>query len=243
MCATSCLIRERISRGVGAMFRAVTPPASEYLRNARRLVRTLDPKTLLPWPLPSYPPLVTRCGTRFLGAIGLTQTKARLNCYKAQWALDEWLQSDDLTFLSPMQRAICGCAVLEVYSFLPSLDRVSPSILHGLTHLSKVLDHLTPEGLRAVKDAIDTLMASSKRVSLSTAEIALLRLFAVVLDALRGTGSHVDTKSIRMWRREAFIDEHERNRRMLRRLELKAAKCDRLPRQLRNAFGSAVIRR
>lgn len=225
------------------MFRAVTPPASEHLRNTRRLVRTIDPRMLLPWPLPSYPPLVARCGARFLGAIGLTESKAPLNCYKSEWALDEWLQSDDLKLLSPMQRAICGCALLEVYSFLPGLDRVSPSILHGLTHLSKVLGRLTPEGLHAVKGAIDTLLASSERVSLYIAEIALLRLFAVVVEALGGADPGVGAQSIHAWRREAFIDEYDRNRRTLRRMELAAARCDRLPRRLRDAFASTMVRR
>lgn len=145
-----------------------------------RKIALLMKQDLEPWPEMNISLFVEQ-EKRFLSAIGLAPESESISLWDVSVALDEWTTTTDFARLSIMQRAVCGCGLLEWFAEDPKLDRVSPSMVSVFECLAPALDRLGTAQIRLLREAFLALRRQRDAVSLQGYEVAMIDVAAYVI--------------------------------------------------------------
>ena len=147
------------------------------LVQARQLAIELGTAAPEHWPdlMPDGLELVTESGDLFIHAICSPDGPVETDPFKLHVAIDEWLLTTDRDRLTAEQRAVCGCALLEVFCEYETA-REAPGILTALDNIVPVVPTMTDRSINLIAKAIDELQARREVSSLADDEVALLTL-------------------------------------------------------------------
>lgn len=111
------------------------------------------------------------------------------------WVLDEWLLSSDRNRLSAMQRAICGCCLLEAFLCAPEAKRDVLSITVGIENIYPALQSMPSRAIATVRRLFDDINSADK-MDCDEWEAAHIRLTLAMLNDLCGRVAKVDMKQV-----------------------------------------------
>lgn len=135
----------------------------------------------------------------FLSVIGLGAGPQTIEPDDLHTVLDEWLQTTDLDDLSPLQRSICGCALLELFLASGSeplrttdqwlVHRVSPPLVCALENIAAGIPILSRADRRIVRTLIVTMLGQHAAVEADDDDANMLRIALELMLALDGDPS------------------------------------------------------
>ena len=183
---------------------------TEVLPRAALAVAESFPGAVAAWPVPEendYDPecymrevvKVERVALAALGRFGEPRAAAVWQLY---CGLDEWLATSDGDELTAEQRAIAGCALLEVYAVRGV--SVSPSTARVVVSIVDLVDRLEPAGKAAIAEVCGRLAAREDEGPAGD-EAVMLRVTAYVISG--GLSEPLDQL-------EGFLAEHLDHREM-----------------------------
>jgi len=190
-----------------------------FPRLTRQLARSLDEVDVDRWHIPMlldierFPTHSIEEDVVAINAIklilSLKDERNKCTAKEANWALDDWLCTDDIESLSIPQRCVVGCALLESYAELPNHNRVSPPIRCGIDNIWPAIHILTPHGLLAIHYTLEYLIEKTEDIDLDEYEIAAIRLFSVIIDECLGRKTNVNSSQMVKSLRLIHEDEEE----------------------------------
>lgn len=200
------------------------------LPHTRRLVRAMGDQGRHPWPelWPSGPRLANQSGKRFLRAIDISQGPRPIRASDLHVALDEWLLSSDRMRLSKLQRAICGCALLELFASTSRFTREAPGITTALIHLAPVIRTMPRAGVGALRGLAGVLLERGTTVRLNDFERAMVSVTFQIFRVLSARSAKPDMaallESVAVIRRDGMSEDVPE----VRRLSNEVQRCERL---------------
>jgi hypothetical protein len=140
------------------------------------------------WPniWPTGPAIVQGAHRRFASAIGIAPGPRTISRSQLHGVLDEWLMSSDRRRISVRQRAICACALLELFASSPNVTREAPDIVSALQNIAPAVPLMTTTAIRAICHVLTTMHRAAKMLNLSEDEQATVLLAAGVSQLLVG---------------------------------------------------------
>jgi hypothetical protein len=151
------------------------------LRSTRQLAASFG-DSIEQWPQlwPAGPAAVQAAHQRFKAAIGSSSAPRSIACRDVHTALDEWLMSSDRRRLSVRQRAVCGCALLELFASCKTVTREAPDILTAILNIAPAVPTMAPTGVDVVRRVLMTLRRRRRVLHLSDDEYALIVLASYI---------------------------------------------------------------
>ena|ERR1043165_2469106 len=212
------------------------------LRRTRSLARLLVQNNPHEWPPlgDGVIRMVRESGDSFVSMLTHRRIKRIATAYRLHVALDEWLCSTDRESLSAKQRAICGCALLELFLKCPTMHRDSPTVLTAISNIAPAVREMP---LRAIGVLRHVARELSMCRQLHASEVGLLRTFNYVCATLCRRSDEESLSSLRSHILNACRDAVGTEIDELQDLMSMVRRCPGLPSNTRSLFSWKWVHR
>lgn len=199
-----------------------------WLTRTRELVRAM---TLEEWPpiWPTGPEAVRDADRCFRTAIGVSSGARAISPLRLHIALDEWLLTQDRELLSVGQRAVCGCALLELFAAGSQISRESPDILDALINIAPAMATAQSALTRVVHPLLREMARDSKELGMSADEHALVAASTYIVGLLVRTSRTYERAGMAAWAKVIKAEANRYDMQRLRRIIGMASEWKRMP--------------
>lgn len=171
-----------------------------YLSHTKSMAKLLYPRYITEWPIPDAPSAIQMSASLFMAHIF---SKLELNPnahdpYCVYCAIDEWLTTDDVYMLSPVQRMVCGCAAIELVPYIKVEIRSETLLWTIVENVAPYCWYAPPELVVACYSAAAELKRVSCDLLFNDLENDLLDvLYGILLCCSGRSANEIDWEPVR----------------------------------------------